>query len=163
MSFDQFIAAFGLGDLVVEDFFLVQIGVLSGTALLLLVALIFVFLTFKAARGAKRAESEAQQHFATVQNLVAEMRDLHQKSERQIEDFQLAAQDAQVAQLGTNGGVRVSASETTPEAEIDVLTEETCEIPQGETSEATEKDLASARDAASIPSALLSSLLRRKR
>lgn len=159
MPVEQILASIGLGDLVIEDFFLVQVGVLAATIILLVVSLIFVLMAFKAARSAKGLESGIEDQFHAIKSLAAEMHELHDQTLRNVNDYTTEpAQDR--CNIEDRDKIKVGASQTTPEAEIEVIAD-LKEAPNN--TEETDANLSAARDGVSVPSALLRGLFRKKR
>jgi len=162
MQLDQFLASVGLGNLVIEDFFLVQVGVLTATIILLIVALIFVSMAFKAARSAQSAQFDSEKQFSAMQGLVSEMKGLQTDIERQREDF-----EKNTASLFSSLQEPDDIEINTPPSNTDFTNETSdggtqCDIEECDDTGNSEASLSAARDAASLPSALLRGLLRRK-
>lgn len=82
MSIESLLAMTGLGQFVDQDFFLAQIGLLGGSALLFLFSLALCIMAFRAAKAAKSARGESEAYFESAQDLAKEMRHLTAQVEK---------------------------------------------------------------------------------
>lgn len=135
MSFEAAISALGLGELFVDQAFLAEVVMLAVTTLLFLCSIIVCAMAFRAAGSAHRARREAL-------DLAVEVRHL----------------TAQVEKATTR-----RRSEPAPEATGDYSgTEETAPQDDDEATAAHGKTLEEAKEAATVPSALLRNFVRRR-
>ncbi|MGE0408505.1 MAG: hypothetical protein AB7P23_04485 [Amphiplicatus sp.] len=148
MDLQGFLSALGLGDLVAKDFFALQLGAMTLTFLLFLGSLALCVLAFRAAGGASRARRGAETQQRAAQDLAVEIRHLAAQIER--------SKNRRAAVSAPFSPVKMSAAETTAEAEIEVL-----RAPDAQTPEGGDPALDEARRAASVPSALLGAGARR--
>lgn len=82
MDFEYLLSVTGLGEFVDQDFFLAQIGLLGGSALLFLFSLVLCVLAFRAAGAAKSAREESEAYFQSAQDLASEVRSLTAQVEK---------------------------------------------------------------------------------
>jgi hypothetical protein len=160
MAFEGLLSPEGLGAFLAQDFFSLQVGVMTLTALLFFCTTVLCLLAFRAAGGAKRARREAEAQFQAAQDLAVEVRHLTAQIER-------ATSRRASAPSFPSGPVRVGASEVTDEAEIEIIN-----APHGRDDQAAmdldeggsigDRTLDAAKKAATVPAALLGGLLRRR-
>jgi biopolymer transport protein ExbB/TolQ len=149
MSFEGLWSFLGLGDLLGEDVFAIQMSVLTVTVLLFICSFIVCLMAFRAAGAARRARSEAEAHFRSAQDLAVEVRHLTAQVEK--------ATHRRSAAAAASSPIRVGASETPDEAEIEIISAP-AEDPSADerlADEANGRTLEEAKKAATIPSALL--------
>lgn len=158
MAFEEFLMRVGLGELVAEDFFLAQIVLMSLTALLFAASLVMCVMAFRAATAARKARSEARTHLLSAQDLAVEMR-------------HLTAQVELATKRPAAKAVKIDLVEPLVEA---AANEDQTSAPAGRDSESgatfaeeeaapSDKTLDAAKEAASVPKALVGSFLRRRR
>lgn len=142
MGFESFLAGVGLGGLVAEDFFFAQVVLMSVTALLFLASLVISLMAFRAAAAARQARREAN-------DLAAEMRHLTAQVELAVK--RPAARPVEAA-------MAPCADEADENERMDVANDAVAEEPPP-----ADRTLDAAREAATVPKALVGSLLRRRR
>jgi len=128
----------GLGELLGRDVLGVQLAILGVTIVLLVLCFAMMILAARSAGGARKARSEAENYLRSAQDVVVEAR-------------QLSAQiDRATARAKGEGPapIRVSARETTPEAEIDIVDLNRSNAISG-------RNLDVAKEAASVPKGLV--------
>lgn len=158
MAFEEFLMRVGLGELVAEDFFLAQILLMSVTALLFAASLVMCVMAFRAAAAARKARSEAQAHFLSAQDLAVEMR--HLTAQVELATKRPAAKPVRIdlveplVEAAANEDQAMTAENDSPGAE----NAKAVEAP-----ETSDKTLDAAKEAASVPKALVGSFLRRRR
>ncbi len=160
MAFEEFLARIGLGQLAADDLFLGQLLLIGVTALLFAASLVMCVLAFRAATAARMARRDAEAHFLAAKDLAVEMR--HLTAQVELATKRPAAKP-----------VRIDAVEPLVEAAAneDKAASSEAVIPQdAETSDrsggeppASDKTLDAAKEAASVPKALVGSFLRRRR
>jgi hypothetical protein len=143
MTVESIFSAFGLGDLLALDALAVQFVVLAATAGLFVLSLAMMIMAARSAGAARRARGEAESYLRNAQDVVVEARQLSAKIERSM-----------AAKPGTNADrpVRVSARETTAEADVEIIDLKHNDV-------VSSRNLDAAKDSATVPS----SLLRRRR
>lgn len=144
MRAEAILQSIGLGGLLGLDVFAVQLAVLAATAALFAFSLAMMIMAARSAGGARKARHEAEVHLRSAQDVVVEAR-------------QLSAQIDRATARSKNDGpppIRVSARETTPEAEIDI-------IDLGKSTVVSSRNLDAAKEAASVPKGLLDRTRRR--
>jgi hypothetical protein len=107
---ESFLVSLGLGELLARDALAVQAIILLSTVLLFVLSFAMMIMAARSAGGARRARGEAEAFLRNAQDVVVEARQLTAKMERNA-----AAGDRR------SPGLRVSARETTDEAEIEIL------------------------------------------
>lgn len=134
MGVEQFVSSAGLAGVVADTSLVTQIGFLLATGFLFFGALVGGAMSWGAARAARRAQTEIARELKATQELAAEIRNLTARAE------DLARQ-------------RFAAS-----TEVDAPDR----AADGEQQAAT-RSLEAARESATVPSALLGGMLRRRR
>jgi hypothetical protein len=147
MSVEAFLSEFG--------YFISDLGFQGANILLFICSFVLCIMAFKAAGAARRARNEAQAHMRSAQDLAVEVRHLTAQVEK--------AAARRTSANAQPSPVRVSAAETTEEAEIEIIAgpEPVSDFDDDERF-ATEATLEEAKRGATVPSALLGGLLRRK-
>lgn len=145
MAVEEFLSALGLRD------FFDEIGFQTLTILLFVASLVVCMMAFQAAGAARKARNEAKAHLRSAQDLADEMR-------------HLTAQVEKATHKRVSTPVRVGSSETTAEAEIEIIASDDQSFGEGDrlANEANGRTLEEAKKAATVPSALLGGFLRRK-
>lgn len=145
MSAEEFLSSLGLRD------FFDQISFETFTILLFVASFVLCMMAFKAAGAARRARNEAAAHVKSAQDLAAEVR-------------HLTAQVEKATHRRASAPVRVGSSESTDEAEIEIISAPAEDFDEDErmAHEANGRTLEEAKKAATVPSALLGGFLRRK-
>lgn len=175
MALHDFLASLGFEEFLTKDIFTAQVGVLAATAFFFAGSLVLCLMAFRAARAAGRSRSEAQAHFRSAQDLAVEVRRLTAQVEK--------ATTRRAAASVPSTPMRVSAAETTEEAEVVIeAAEEAPEPVEGAENAAvlseekaaalseepaaepvvTDHTLEEATKAATVPSALLRNSRRRR-
>jgi hypothetical protein len=108
MDAQKIVDAVGLGGLAAGDILAVQLIVLAATFVLFGVSLIMMIAALRSAGGAHKARSEAEGLLRSAQDFTVEAR-------------QLSAQRDRYAAADAPAPIRVSARETTPEADVEVI------------------------------------------
>lgn len=136
MGFEAAISALGLGGLIADEVFLAQIGLMAVSSILFLSSIIVCAMAFRAAGAARRARREAL-------DLAVEVRHL----------------TAQVEKAAHRGGAPSRSEE--PAAALSASGEGE---PSGKTeaAETEVRTLEEAKNAATVPSALLRRMVRRR-
>ncbi len=133
-----------MGEFLGRDVLGVQFVILAATAALFVLSLAMMIMAGRSAGGARKARLEAESHLRGAQDVVVEAR-------------QLSAQiDRAAARVKGDGAqpIRVSARETTPEADIDI-------IDLNKSNAVSSRNLDAAKEAASVPKGLLGRARRR--
>lgn len=132
-----------LADYMGGDYLLVQLAILAATGVIFVLSVAMMILAARSAGGARRARSDAESYLRNAQNVVVEARQLSAKIERAM-----AARPR--GESGDEKGhpVRVSARETTAEAEVEIVASKKADT-------ASTRDLDAARESATVPSGLL--------
>lgn len=144
MNAEAIMQTLGMGGMLGRDVLGVQLAILVVTAALFVLSLAMMMMAARAAGGARKARHEAESCLRNAQDVVVEAR-------------QLSAQIDRASARGKTDGkapIRVSARETTPEAEIDILDLTSTEA-------LASRNLDAAREAASVPKGLLGRARRR--
>jgi hypothetical protein len=107
------IEAIGLGDLTGGDILAIQLIILAASIGLFAISLVMMIVASKSARGARKARADAEGYLRSAQDFAVEAR-------------QLSAHRDKAAARGMSAGdapspIRVSARETTPEADIEIM------------------------------------------
>lgn len=144
MNAEAIFRALGLSGIVERDILGVQLAILAATAALFAFSLAMTIMAAKSAGGARKARHEAEGHLRSAQDIVVEARQLSAQIDR-----------ATARAKGDSGApMRVSARQTTPEAEIDIL-----DLDRSDA--VASRNLDAAKDAASVPKGLLGRAPRR--
>lgn len=117
MSVESFLASLGLGELLARDALAVQAIIMVATVFLFALSMAMMVLAARSAGGARRARGAAEAFLRNAQDAVVEARQLTAKMERAAARPRAGAADDD----RRAAGVRVSARETTDEAEIEIL------------------------------------------
>lgn len=162
MGYERMLAGWGLGG------FATQIMILAITLLLFFAAISLCVLAFRAVGAARRLRQEVDAQFRSVQDLAVEVRHLTAQVENAV------ARRASVPEAPPSRTARVGASETTPEADIEIVQEEpersAADKAEDEKAEPADdadpmstRMLDAARRAATEPAAILRSFMHRKK
>lgn len=138
MSGESIASALGLGELFAQDVLAVQLIILAATIAAFVFSLALMIMAGRSATSARRSRAEAEGLLRSAQDFAVEARQLAAKFERGP-----ATTDAKPAAPPT----RVSARETTPEAEIEIISLKE--------QDRAARNLEAAKDAASVPTKLL--------
>lgn len=130
----------GLGDLLGLDVLGIQLLVLAATTALFVLSLAMVVMAARAAGNARRARQEAERHLRTVQDVAVEARQLSAQIDR--------AMARKAAEHDAAAPIRVSARETTAEAEVEI-------IGKKRTDAASARNLEAVRESATVPNRLI--------
>ncbi|MDZ7627520.1 MAG: hypothetical protein U5J99_03805 [Parvularculaceae bacterium] len=152
MSAESLVTAIGLGELFATDLLAVQLIVLAATVASFVVSLALMIMTGRSATGARRARAEAEGLLRSAQDFAVEARQLAAKVERIEKSASVAAAPESKAAAPAT---RVSARETTPEAEIEIISLKE--------QDRAARNLDAAKEAASVPSGLLGGFRPRRR
>ncbi|MEQ8936778.1 MAG: hypothetical protein RIE56_13395 [Amphiplicatus sp.] len=158
MAFEEFLMRVGLGELVAEDFFLAQILLMSLTALLFAASLVMCVMAFKAATAARRARSEAEAHFLSAKDLAVEMR--HLTAQVELATKRPAAKPVRIEIVEPLVDAAANEDQASTPAEDD--SERGANFAEEDVAP-FDKTLDAAKEAASVPKALVGSFLRRRR
>jgi hypothetical protein len=139
------VLSLGLENLAAADFFLTQMGVLTGTGLLFLCSLVACMMAFRAAGSARRSRIEAAAHYESAQSLAAEIRHMAAQAEF------AARSPAERESYGDN-----SQADYPEEAIVELSRDDRADLAAGEAA------LEAAKRAAIEPSALLRGRRRRR-
>ncbi len=113
MNAQSIIEAIGLGDLTGDDILAAQLIILAASFGLFTISLVMMIVASKSARGARRARAEAEGYLRSAQDFAVEARQLSAHRDK------AAARGMPAADAPTP--IRVSARETTPEANIEIM------------------------------------------
>ena len=91
---EKILSMAGLGEFVERDFFIAQVGLLGGSALLFVFSLVVCILAFRAAVAARGAQRDSELHFASSQDLATEMRQLTAQVEQSLSGERAPVGDA---------------------------------------------------------------------
>lgn len=147
MNADAILQSIGLGEFLSRDVLGVQLLILALTATLFVFSLAIMIMTMKSAGGARKARHEAEAHIRTAQDFVVEAR-------------QLSAQIDRAAARGKVGGadgaapIRISARETTAEADVEIVDLRHSDV-------VSNRNLDAAKESATVPKGLLGRSRRR--
>lgn len=144
MSGEALASALGLGELFAQDIIAVQMIILAATVSAVVFSLALMIMAGRSATGARRARAEAEGLLRSAQDFAVEARQLAAKVER-IEKTAMAA--APEGKTPSAPPTRVSARETTPEAEVEIISLKE--------QDRAARNLEAAKEAASVPSRLL--------
>lgn len=151
MSAESVVTALGLGELFATDTLAVQLIILAATVAVFVLSLALMIMAGRSARSARHARGEAEGLLRSAQDFAVEARQLAAKIEKGGERVVASAEPkSQPAQ-----STRVSARETTPEAEVEIITLKE--------QDRAARNLEAAKDAASVPSKLLGGFRPRRR
>jgi hypothetical protein len=151
MSAESVVTALGLGELFATDMLAVQLVILAATVAAFVFSLALMVMAGRAASSAKRARVEAEGLLRSAQDFAVEARQIAAKIEKGGERVAAAAEEKPRVSPPT----RVSARETTPEAEVEIITLKE--------QDRAARNLEAAKDAASVPSKLLGGFRPRRR
>ena len=113
MSVESLLAALGLSEVLAGGVTAVEFGLVVGSVLAFAGSLALMILAGRAAGSARASKREAESILRSAQDLVVEARQLSSRMER--------AHASGPSDDRPRAPVRVSARETTPEAEVEVL------------------------------------------
>ena len=150
MSAESVVTALGLGELFATDVLAVQLVILAATVAAFVFSLALMVVAGRAASSARRARGEAEGLLRSAQDFAVEARQLAAKIEKGGE--RVSAADAKTRPAPPT---RVSARETTPEAEVEIITLKE--------QDRAARNLDAAKDSVSVPSSLLGGYRPRKR
>lgn len=159
MAFEEFLFRIGLGELVAEDFFLAQILLMSVTALVLVASLVLCAMAFKAATAARRARAEAEAHFLAAEDLAVEMR--HLTAQVELATKRPAAKPVIIEAIEPL--IEAAANEDQAALGDAPSDDQAATVAEEDEPPASDKTLEAAKEAASVPKALVGSFLRRRR
>jgi hypothetical protein len=151
MSGETIASALGLGELFAQDVLAVQLIILTATVAAFVFSLALMIMAGRSATGARRARAESEGLLRSAQDFAVEARQLAAKFERAPERVSAAADPRPASSSPT----RVSARETTPEAEIEIISLKE--------QDRAARNLEAAKDAASVPTRLLGGFRPRRR
>jgi hypothetical protein len=141
MSLETIIEALGLSTLAGRDILAVQFAVLFAMVFLFAISAAMLIMAGRAARGARKARTEAEACLRNAQDVVVEARQLSVQIER-------ATSRSNVAGVDLAKPIRVGARQTTPEADIS--------IKGARLSDAVSvRNLDEAREASTVPRGLI--------
>jgi len=86
MNFESLLSMSGLGEFVDQDFFVAQIGLLSGSVLFFVLSFVFCIMAFRSALAARQARSEAKDFFQSAEDLAVEVRHLTAQVEQTMQN-----------------------------------------------------------------------------
>lgn len=152
MSGDSIASALGLGELFAQDVIAVQMIILAATVAAFVFSLALMVMAGRSATGARRARAEAEGLLRSAQDFAVEARQLAAKVER-IEKSASAVAPEGAAPAAP--ATRISARETTPEAEVEIISLQE--------QDRAARNLEAAKEAASVPSRLLGGFRPRRR
>ncbi|HNR77281.1 MAG TPA: hypothetical protein PKM48_09140 [Parvularculaceae bacterium] len=135
MDMETVLEALGWGELVARDVLGVQLLVLTATTAAFAFSLALAILAARAAKRSLKARAEAETCLRSAQDLVVEARQLSAQIDR--------AATRNAAGVEKGAPVRVSARQTTPEADVAI-----------EREAAADKNLGAAAESASVPKGL---------
>lgn len=151
MGAEAMMSALGLGELFAQDVLAVQLVVLAATVASFVLSLALMILAGRSAGAARRARGEAEGLLRSAQDFAVEARQLAAKVDR------IAASAA--AEPATEGkaapATRVGARETTPEAEVEIISLKE--------QDRAARNLEAAKESASVPTKLLGGFRPRRR
>ena len=150
MSVDAVAAALGLGELFATDVLAVQLVILAATVAAFVLSLALMVMAGRSANNARRARAEAEGLLRSAQDFAVEARQLAAKLDKG--ERVAASPDAKTRVAPPT---RVSARETTPEAEVEIITLKE--------QDRAARNLEAAKEAASVPSKLLGGFRPRRR
>jgi hypothetical protein len=151
MSAESIVTALGLGELFATDVLAVQLVILAATIAASVSSLALMIFAGRSAKFARRMRRESEVILRSAQDFVVEARQLAAKIDRSGERGTASADPKSQPAPPT----RVSARETTPEAEVEIITLKE--------QDRAARNLEAAKDAASVPSKLLGGFRPRRR
>lgn len=151
MSAESVVTALGLGELLATDVLAVQLVILAATVAAFALSLALMILAGRSASTARRARAEAEVLLRSAQDFAVEARQLAAKLDKGGERVSAAADPKPRPAPPT----RVSARETTPEAEVEIITLKE--------QDRAARNLEAAKESASVPSKLLGGYRPRRR
>lgn len=151
MSAESVVTALGLGELFATDILAVQLVILAATVAAFVFSLALMVMAGRSASTARRARVEAEGLLRSAQDFAVEARQLAAKFEKGGERVSASAEPKARPAPPT----RVSARETTPEAEVEIITLKE--------QDRAARNLEAAKEAASVPSKLLGGFRPRRR
>lgn len=143
MNAEAVLQSLGLGEVLSRDVLGVQVAVLTATAALFVFSLAMMIMSARSAGGARKARHEAESYLRHAQDVVVEARQLSAQIER-----------ATARSKDNAAPVRVSARETTPEADIEV-------IDLNKPNAVSTRNLDAAKESSTVPKGLLGRSRRR--
>lgn len=151
MSAESIVSMMGLGELFATDVLAVQLVILAATVAAFVFSLALMVLAGRSAVAARRSRAEAEGLLRSAQDFAVEARQLAAKFDRAGDrPTTEAAPKARPSQ-----STRVSARETTPEAEIEIITLKE--------QDRAARNLEAAKDSVSVPTTLLGGFRSRNR
>ncbi len=141
MSAESISSLLGLGEMFATDVLAVQLIILAATIAAFVFSLALMVLSGRSATASRRARAEAEGLLRSAQDFAVEARQLAAKFERAPGDM--------------TQPTRVSARETTPEAEIEIISLKE--------QDRAARNLEAAKEAASVPGKLLGGFRPRRR
>jgi hypothetical protein len=126
MSVEWILSKIGLGEAVVEDLFLVQVGLLGGALILLVLSIAVAALAFRAAGAAKRYRDEVDAQHARIEALSGDMVKLADGmragvARRGVEEVAQSETDPLFDNAAPRQGVRVGANSDVGETDVEIL------------------------------------------
>ncbi len=143
MSGESLASALGLGELFAQDVIAVQMIILAATVSAFVFSLALMIMAGRSATSARRARAEAEGLLRSAQDFAVEARQLGAKVER----IEKSASASPEGKAPSAPATRVSARETTPEAEVEIISLKE--------QDRAARNLEAAKEAASVPSGLL--------
>lgn len=140
MNAQSIVEALGLGDLAAGDLLAVQLAILAATFGLFAISLVIMIVASKSASGARAARAEAEAQLRSAQDFAVEARQLAAQLDR------AAARGR--ASVDAPAPIRVSARETTPEADVEIM-----ELKPSDA--VSNRNLDAAKDSVTIPRGLM--------
>jgi len=136
-----------------------QLILFGFTVIFFLASLVLCLMAFSAARGAKLARTDSAEHAQMVQDTVLEVRQLSaqmEKTSARYSSLAASAESGEIQSQTSYDGVGRAEGSTDPQAQGS--------IDQGsiDNAGASSRNLKAAKDAAAVPSSLLTGLLRRR-
>lgn len=156
MTVETMIEAAGLGGLLSLDTLGVQLLILAATVAAFVFSLALMVMAGRAAGAAKAASREAEAYLRSAQDMVVEARQLAAR-ERHETGRTSASEAAEPAGARRAAPIRVSARETTAEAEVEIVTLKDSDRAAGE------RALDAAAESATVPKGLLQGFRNRRR
>lgn len=144
MSADSIVSALGLSEMLAQDFLSVQLLILAATALLFALSIAMMILAARSAGGARKYRLEAETILRGAQDVMVEARQISAKIERAA----ISPSPGVSMSNRASAPIRVSARETTDEAEIEILDLKHADVIKS-------RDLDAARESATVPRGLL--------
>lgn len=152
MSAESIVAAIGLGELFATDILAVQLVILAATIAAFVLSLALMIMAGRSAKAARRARGEAEGFLRSAQDFAVEARQLAAKLDKGGGERASADADPKARPAPPT---RVSARETTPEAEVEIITLKE--------QDRAARNLEAAKESASVPSKLLGGFRPRRR